>query len=330
VWTGDQLAERIGAQWEPGDGRPVKGVASVGQAGPNDLTFCTAKRLLTELASTRAAVVVLPPGLQAPDGAGVIRTQDAREAFESLLNLMYPEPPVDPVVHGHAVVHADATVSGARIDAFAVVEADARVGPGSWIMSHAYVGAGVCVGADCRIAPHAVLMPGVSLGDRVEIQPGAVLGSRGFGYRAGVDGVRTMPHIGTVVVEDDVVIGANSCVDRAPLGATRIGRATKTDNLVQVGHGAVVGAQSLLAAYAGISGSATLGRGVTMGGRAGVVQGIKLGDGVTLGGASTATKDVKAGETVVGFPAQARAAWLRERAWLRSEARKPKGEPHDE
>jgi UDP-3-O-[3-hydroxymyristoyl] glucosamine N-acyltransferase len=308
----------------------VKGVASVAQAGPNDLTFCTAERFLVELANTRAAVVVLPAGLHAPNGAGVIRAHDARQAFESLLILMYPEPSFDPVVNEHAVVHPHATVSGARVDAFAVVEDDACVGPGSWIMAHAYVGAGVCVGADCRVAPHAVLMPGVTLGDRVEIQPGAVLGSRGFGYSAGADGIRTMPHVGTVVVEDDVVIGANSCVDRAPLGATRIGRATKTDNLVQVGHGAVVGAQSLLAAYAGISGSATLGRGVTMGGRAGVVQGVKLGDGVTLGGASTATKDVKDGETVIGFPAQARAAWLRERAWLRSQARKPNGEPHDE
>jgi UDP-3-O-[3-hydroxymyristoyl] glucosamine N-acyltransferase len=208
-------------------------------------------------------------------------------------------------------------VDGATVEAFAVVEAGAIVGEGAWIQAHAYVGPGTVIGRRARLMPHAVVMDGCVLGDRVWLQPGAVVGADGFGYAAGEDTLVKLPQLGHVVLEDDVEVGANACVDRASLGETRVGRGTRLDNFVQVAHNVRIGAHSLLAAFAGVAGGARLGDGVILGGRAAVIEGVQVGDRSVLVGLASAMRDAPAGSRLGGSPAGPVREWLRELSALR-------------
>jgi UDP-3-O-[3-hydroxymyristoyl] glucosamine N-acyltransferase len=166
--------------------------------------------------------------------------------------------------------------------------------------------------------PGAVVMDGCTLGEQVWLNPGAVVGSEGFGFVPDDDLPIKISQVGTVVIEDHVEIGANTCVDRAALGETRVGRGAKLDNLCQVGHGAHIGPANLLVAYAGVAGSSHLGRAVTLAARASVLEHLRIGDRVTVAGHSLVSKDVAAGENVSGVPARHHADWLRERAASRT------------
>jgi len=236
----------------------------------------------------------------------------ARAAAE-LVPLDWPAPGV----HPRADVDPTATVDGATIDAFAVIGARAVVAPGAWVMAHAYVGSEVQIGAGARLMPHAVVMERCVIGDRVWLQPGAVVGSDGFGHVLGPEGPVRVPQLGVAVLEDDVEVGANACVDRAALDETRIGRGSRLDNLVQVAHGVKIGAECLLAAFAGVAGGAKLGRRVVMAGRTAVVDGIEVGDGAVFAGLASASKDVPAAAVIGGSPARSYRRWLREVAALK-------------
>jgi len=165
--------------------------------------------------------------------------------------------------------------------------------------------------------PTAVVMDGCTLGEGVWLNPGAVVGSEGFGFVPDSDLPTKIPQVGTVVVEDQVEIGANSCVDRAAMGETRVGRGARLDNLCQVGHGAVVGPANLLVAYSGVAGSARLGRAVTLAARVSVLGHLRVGDGARVGAHAMVSKDVEQGGRVSGVPARAHGEWLRERVAVR-------------
>jgi UDP-3-O-[3-hydroxymyristoyl] glucosamine N-acyltransferase len=185
-----------------------------------------------------------------------------------------------------------------------VIEGGVRVGPRTVVGAGVYVGEDSSIGADCLICPNVTIMHGVTVGDRVIIQAGAVLGSDGFGYATDEKGVHhKIPQVGSVVVEDDVEIGANACIDRARFHETRIGSGTKIDNLVQVGHNVVIGSDSALAAHVGIAGSSVLGRHVALGGMVGVRDHVKIGDGARVGAYSGVGNDLDAGQDYVGIPA---------------------------
>ncbi len=312
----DALAALLGGTVE-GDGtRELTGVAGLEDASPDDLSFLANRRYARKLAGTRAGAVLVGRK-QAAGGTTVIRVDDPYLALAEALRIFRPVLPPLAGVHASAVV--EGTVDGADIRAFAYVGPGAVVGEGTTVYPHAYVGAGARVGRDCTILPGAVVMDGCTLGDRCVLQPGAVVGGDGFGYatRAGAPAGQVhvkVPQVGSVVLGDDVELGANACVDRGALGDTRVGSGSKLDNLVQVGHGAQLGPDCVLVAYAGVSGSTRLGRGVVLAARAGVLGHLELGDGVQVGALSMVTKDVPAGEKRSGIPAIDHATWLRETA----------------
>jgi UDP-3-O-[3-hydroxymyristoyl] glucosamine N-acyltransferase len=229
-----------------------------------------------------------------------------------------PPPGAQPGAHVHATaqVHPSASIgAGAVVGAGAMVGAQTILHPGAVVLDFARVGAG------CVLWPGAIVRERCVLGDRVVLQPNAVIGADGFGFAFDLEGEgegeagphhRKVPQAGIVRIEDDVEVGACSCIDRATLGETVIGRGVKIDNLVQVAHNVRVGALSLLVAQCGISGSTELGQGVILAGQVGVAGHVKLGDGVRVGGQSGVTRDVEDGETLSGTPAIAHREWLRQ------------------
>ncbi len=314
AWSQAELASELGGELVQGRGAaeaaPLVGVRGIDDAGPEHVSFVSNRRYVRRLDSTRAGVVLLDRATPAR-GATVIRVDDPYLAFAQVLRLFHPSVPPRPGVHPSAVVADDAVVHGVEVRALAYVGPGAVVGPGSTLHPGAHVGAGAAVGRDCVLMANAVVCDGCELGDRVVLNPGAVVGAEGFGFAPTADGHVKIPQVGRAVVESDVELGANSCVDRAALGETRVGRGTKADNLVQIGHAARVGEHALLVAYAAVAGSTELGRFVTLAAKALVLGHLRIGDGVQVGAGSMVTRNQQPGVRVTGYPAISHRAWRR-------------------
>ncbi len=289
----------------------LTGLAGVESAGPADLTFVRAPgagadtaSVAATLASTEAGAILLDRSLDAP-ARPVVRVTDPEAAFNAVCRACGPTAPVPPAgIHPTAVVDPGASVDPtAGVGAFVVVEAGASIGPRSTIAAHGYVGHDVAIGADCRLLPRVVVRERCSLGDRVVIDSGCVIGSDGFGFEPGPDGARRIPQIGRVVIEDDVEIGAGCAIDRARLDETRLGKGSKLDNLVHLGHNVKLGAHCLFAAQVGVAGTTTFGRGVEVGGQAGFRDHIHIGDGTKIGAQSGILKSTEPGTSWFGSPA---------------------------
>jgi UDP-3-O-[3-hydroxymyristoyl] glucosamine N-acyltransferase len=314
----DELAERLGARLV-GDGeRLVQGVANLREATPADLSFLTAARHRREAAASRAGALLAPVGSEdlATDARAVLEVDDPELALNRALELLYPRPRPAPGIHQTAVVEPGATVpDDVSIGPYAVVGAETSLGSGVVIHAHVVVGRGCSIGAGSVLHPHAVLYDGAVLGERVIVHAGSVLGADGFGYVSRADGHHKVPQVGRVEIGNDVEIGALSAVDRAKVGATRVGDGAKIDNLVQVGHNVEVGSRSILCGQSGIAGSSRLGAGVVLAGQAGVGGHVTLGDGVQVGAASPAVRPVPAGTVVSStIPAMEIGRWRRQAA----------------
>ena len=271
--TSLELAALVGGEHH-GPACEIEDIAALADASAGTLTFA--------LGGEPCDGVVL---CERPRDEGTwILVEDARAALGTAIEALRPEVH-EPGVRGH--VHPTADVA-----------ATATVYEGAVVMAHARVG------AHTVIFPNATVYPGVTIGARCRIHAGAVIGADGFGYRPGPTGPRKLPHIGTVVIEDDVEIGANATVDRGFLGETRIGAGAKIDNLVMVAHNARVGRGTVIAALSGISGSSSLGDGVQVAGQVGLIDHVHVGDGARLGAGSKVIRDVPAGETMLGAPAR--------------------------
>lgn len=309
------LAARIGGTVEAGGAAEaggydieIVGVAGLEEAGPADISFLSNRRYATLFRSSRAGAVLV--SRQEPShGQTVVRCDDPYLAFAQVLAIFYPPVPAAPGVHPLAVVEGQAT--GAQVMAFAYVAAGATVGEGSILQPHVYVGTNAVVGRDCLLMAGSVVMDGCVVGDRVVLNPGAVVGSEGFGFVPTRSGMVKIPQTGRALVGNDVEVGANSCVDRAAMGDTRVGSGTKMDNLVQIGHGADLGDHNVLVAYSAVAGSTRTGKGVTMAARTLLLGHLDIGDGVTIGAMSMVTGDVPAGEKRTGIPAVEHRDWLR-------------------
>lgn len=300
-----EIARQLGADLRGDGSLVIRGVAGLREARAGDLSFLADSRYQEALRDTGASAVLVSDKTPAPRVAHLV-VDDPLAAFLRIVALFHPPlPEGEPGVHPSAVVAPDARL-GERVSIGpqVVVEAAATIGAGAVLLAGAFVGRGATVGAQAVLHPRAVLRHGCEIGERVVVHSGAVIGADGFGYVFQQGAHRKVPQVGRVVVEDDVEIGANTTIDRATFGVTRIGRGSKLDNLVHIGHNVEIGEHSILCAQVGISGSARLGRFVVLGGQAGLVGHIEVGDGSRVGAQSGVTKSVAAGETVSGYPAQ--------------------------
>jgi len=328
-----ELIDRLGGKLVQGDPEwTVDGVSLSENADPFNLVFADSSSAVIPALSSKAGVVVLLPGVAAsyPRGKNIVESDNPRLWFSKAARLMMPPLP-QAGVHSRAVVMADTILAvGVTVEACAVVESGARIGPHTRIEAGAIVGHGVQIGERCRIFPRAVIYPGTTIGDRVVVQAGAVLGSEGFGYvRDASSGTYTQfPQQGTLVIEDDVEIGANSTIDRGALAETRIRRGTKIDNLVHVGHNCDIGEDVILVALTGISGSSKIGKGAILAGQVGIGDHVTVGPGVMLGGQAgvlsgktVTNKGLKPGTVLWGTPAKPLKQVLREQVTLSRLAR---------
>lgn len=304
-----------------GENRPVTALLSPSQsAEPGGVMVIETRAQLEPLLDSAAArllgAVVLPGGMDA-DGMGTlpcptIFVAEPRLAFAQLSERFAPPVPA-PHLSEHAVVHPSATLrEGVSVGAGAVVGANVTVGAGCWVGAGCVLGDGVVLGEASVLHANVTLYPGVRLGARVILHSGVVVGADGFGYALGPQGARKVYHLGTVVLEDDVEVGANSCIDRRTLGETRVGARSKIDNLCQIGHNVVIGPDCIVAGASAVGGSTVLERGVVLGGAVAVTDHVRLGAGARIGGRSSVTKSVPAGETWAGYPAKPRRRWVRE------------------
>jgi UDP-3-O-[3-hydroxymyristoyl] glucosamine N-acyltransferase len=306
------LARRLQCRLD-GDGDvEIVRVAGLADAGPGDITFLANPKYQRALATTRASAAIVRDGDVAPPCAA-LRAADPYLAFAWAVAVFSPEMRAEPGVHASAVVDASAHIGvGASIGALVSVGADVSIGDRTVIYPNVTIGPQTRVGADCVIHSNVSLRERVTIGNRVILQNGVVVGGDGYGFVRRPDGSHEkIPQTATVVIEDDVELGANTTVDRPAVGETRIKAGAKIDNLVQIAHGVVVGRHALLASQVGISGSTVIGDHVTLGGQVGVGGHLTLGDGAVAVGQSGVTNSLAPGEQVAGYPAIDRRGWRR-------------------
>jgi UDP-3-O-[3-hydroxymyristoyl] glucosamine N-acyltransferase len=311
------LAEQLRGSIE-GDGDvEVTNVASISRAGASDVTFAESAESCDEAFASEAGVILVRLGAP-PSSKTLIRVQNCREAFARTMALFHPPKQYPAGVHPSASLDGGVRLGeGVCIAENVVLGAGVEVGDRTVILANCVIGEGVSLGEDCLLHPNITLYPCVKIGSRVIVHSGTVVGSDGFGYVRKPTGAVKVPQIGGVVIEDDVELGANVCIDRATINSTIIGRGTKIDNQVQIGHNVVIGRDCLIAGQTGISGSVRIGNNVTMGGRVGVVDHVEIGDNAVIGITSLVTKNVPAGQVVWGSPARPAMAAKRESAALR-------------
>jgi UDP-3-O-[3-hydroxymyristoyl] glucosamine N-acyltransferase len=310
-FTLGRLAEAIGATLEGDAARAVTGLAPLETAGPDQVSFLTGPRYRRLAETSKAGVLVVPRDAAGLSGA-LLRVESPQAALITLLGLFYPEPPHEPGIHATAWVADGAQVHPtAAVGAGAVVERSARIGQRTRIGALSWIGPGAVIGDDVLVHPRVVVREGVRVGDRVILQPGVVLGADGFGYFFDGQVHRKIPQVGGVEIGDDVEIGANATVDRGTLGNTVIGRGTKIDNLVQVGHNTEVGEHAILVAQVGVSGSCRIGSRAILAGQVGVADHVTIGEGAVLTAKSGVPSDVPAGEVWSGTPSRPAAEFRR-------------------
>jgi UDP-3-O-[3-hydroxymyristoyl] glucosamine N-acyltransferase len=315
-----ELVAHVGGTLHGDGSLLIHGVEGLAEAGPRDLSFYASHRYREALAATRAAAVLVPLG-QRPSRTdlALVQVPNPHLAYARISALFHPAARPPPGVSPKASVHPSARVHPeACVMAFATVDAGAEVGPRAVLYPGVYVGAGARIGADSVLYPSVTVREACLVGQRVVLHASAVVGADGFGFAFDAEaGAHVkVPQAGIVRIEDDVEVGAASCIDRATTGETVIGRGTKIDNLVQVAHNVRVGPLCLICAQAGISGSAELGTGAVLAGQVGVVGHLKIGDGARVVAQSGVVHDVPPGATIGGSPAVDMRAWLRQSAAL--------------
>ena len=306
-----EIASAIEARLE-GEDVDITGIAGIEQAGPGQLTFVANPRYSGAAKTTKASALIVAndfPALSIP----TLRSANPYLAFARALALFYHPLRYAPGIHSMAAIHDSARIGAhAHIAAYVVIGEDVEIGDNCVLLPHVVIYRGARIGKNFFAHAHAVVREYCRLGDNVVLQNGAVVGGDGFGFAKDDQGAwHKIVQSGPTVVEDDVEIQANACVDRASVGETRVRRGAKIDNLVQVGHGSTVGENSLLCAQVGLAGSTEVGKNVILAGQVGVAGHCRIGDGAVATAQSGIPNDVDDGKVISGYPAMDNKQWLR-------------------
>ena len=295
----------------------ISGLNGIDQAGPGELSFVSNPKYAAAARSTRASAVIVAEDFPAIPAA-MLRAKDPYLSFARALELFHQPLRYAPGVHTTAVVHSTAKIGAhAHIGPYVVIDEHVEIGERAVLLAHVVIYRGVKIGSHFFAHAHAVVRENCRLGDHVLLQNGVVVGADGFGFAKTAEGRwHKIPQPAPVVIGDDVEIQANSCIDRASVGETRIGRGAKIDNLVQVGHGSSVGEDALLCAQVGLGGSTEIGARAILTGQVGVVGHCKVGDDAIVTPQSGVANDVAAGALVSGAPAVDHKLWLKYSAIL--------------
>lgn len=313
-----ELASALGARLEGGaPDVEIRGVVGIEEAGPGHLTFVSNPKYAAAARTTKASAVIVAEDFPALPSA-TLRAKDPYLTFARAMALFHPPPRYQPGVHPTAVVSPSAKIGdGAHIGPYVVIGEDVEIGANAVLLAHVVIYRGVRIGENFFAHSHSIVREGCRIGNNVLLQNGVVVGGDGFGFARDVAGgwykiMQPEP----VIIGDDVEIQSNACIDRASVGGTHIGRGTKIDNLVQVGHGSRIGENSLLASQVGIAGSTEIGNGVLLLGQVGVVGHCKVGDGAIVTPQSGVAGDIEPGAIVSGAPAVDHKLWLKYSALL--------------
>ena len=309
-----ELAKILGATFQ-GDGLiEISGITGIEHALPGHVTFVSNKKYAPLARTTKASAVLVKPDFPAIEVA-TLRLHDPYLAYARTIELFYQPPAYPPGIHPTAVISPSASIGArAHIGAYVVIGDDVILGDDATLHPHTVLYPHVHVGARLIAHAHAVVREYCRLGDDVILQNGAIIGADGFGFARTPEGWYKILQSGPAVLEDRVEVQANACIDRASIGETRVRSGAKIDNLVQVGHGSVVGEDTLLCAQVGLAGSTSIGKNVILAGQVGVAGHCIVGDGAVATAQSGIPNDVAPGLIVSGYPA------INNRRWLRSVA----------
>ena len=307
-----EIASVLGARLENGDpDAEISGVAGIEEATAGTITFVANPKYAAAAKSTSATAVIVAEDFPAI-ATSMLRSKNPYLAFARAIDLFYKAPNYGAGVHPTAVIAASAKLGkNAHVAAYVVIADDVEIGDNAVLLPHVVIYRGARIGNNFFAHAHAVVREHCTLGDNVVLQNGAIVGCDGFGFARDDDHWEKITQSGPTVLESDVEVQANSCVDRASVGETRIARGVKIDNLVQVGHGSAVGEHTLLCSQVGLAGSTVIGKNVVLAGQVGVAGHCNIGDGVVVTAQSGTHGDIPAGAMVSGSPAFDHKQWLR-------------------
>ena len=314
-----EIASRLGGRLVGGAGALIEQVGSLEHAGPREIAFFSGPRYRAQLAATRAGAVIVAPAAAQQTRLPRIVSDNPYAYFARVSLLLNPASMPVAGVHATAQVDPSARVAAsARVEAGAVVGAGADLGERAWVGAGSFVGDGVSIGADTRLHPSVTVYAACRLGARVIVHAGAVIGADGFGMAQEEGRWVKLPHIGRVLIGDDVEIGANTTIDRGTVDDTVIEEGVKLDNQIQIGHNCRIGAHSARAGCVGVAGSAAIGRDCTVGGAAVILGHLTLCDGVHVSAGTVITRSIRKPGTYTGlFPFDEHASWARNTALIR-------------
>jgi UDP-3-O-[3-hydroxymyristoyl] glucosamine N-acyltransferase len=316
-----ELAERTDSVIDAGDPElQIAGAAGLDIAGPGQVTFLANPKYTPQTASTKASAIFLSSGVEIGRAdMAILRAKDAYVAYTLALRAFHPETPVAPGIHSTAVIDESALVSDtAEIGAHVVIGAGCRIESGVKIHPNVTIYDGVTIGPDTILHSGVSIRENCEVGARCIIHNNSTIGSDGFGYAKTEDKKwLKIPQVGRVILEDDVEIGANTAIDRASVGESRIRRGTKIDNLVQIGHSCTVDEDALICAQTGLAGSSSIGKRVILAGQVGIAGHLKVGDDAVITAKSATSHDVEPGKVLSGVPAFDNREWLRSIAAFR-------------
>lgn len=307
AFTLAELAELTGSRLFGDASYEIHNVADIESATPTDASFLSNPKYAPALKKSQAGVIFIDESVEPTEGRNFLITKEPSVAFQKLVETFYIDAKIPSGfagIHSTAAIHPTAKIGkNVQIGPFAVIDQEAAIDDNTVIGAHVSIGPKTCIGQNCLIHSHVTIRERCFIGNRVIIQPGAVIGSCGFGFVTNSTGHHIkIEQLGTVTIEDDVEIGANTTIDRARFKTTKIGKGTKIDNLVQIGHGVELGEDNLIVAQVGIAGSTVTGRHVVLGGKAAIAGHIKLGDRVRVAGFAGVSKSLTEGD-YNGIPA---------------------------